>query len=224
MNRKPSVDLARSLRGTTFFPIKGLPAFCVLTFAALAYLTIGAASFLHVFFGLLTDDNVLLGEFASRLKLSLLLLFPCHFFLLGILRYVLKSDVYEAPYFEKIFSVRLARFHRKYIENNDFWGFLNHLEGVVMLEIFGFLYWLFPIEPGNSGAMFSFADASILGKLFILLFCIPAFIHYTWAFPLMFYYLLNLLDQIVDNSAERLGNYLSGWEYRRRQLENEGAN
>ena len=62
------------------------------------------------------------------------------------------------------------------------------------------------------------------GEFLILLLCIPAFIHYTWAFPLMFYYLLNLLDQIVDNSVDRLGNYLSGWEYRRRQLEKEGAN
>lgn len=214
------------LREFVFFLIKGLPAFCALTLAAFAYLTIGAASFLHVFFGLLADDNILLGESASRLKLSLLLLFPCHFFLLGILRYVLKSDVYEAPYFEKKLSVLLVRFHLKHIENNDFFGFLNHLEGVFMIEIFGFLYWFwtFPIKEVNSGAMFSFADASILGKLLILLLCIPAFIHYTWAFPLMFYYLLNLLDQIVDNSVDRLGNYLSGWEYRRRQLEKEGAN
>lgn len=213
-------------RGLVFYLVRGFPAFCVLTLASLAYLTIGVASFLHVFFGFLADDNILLGESASRLKLSLLLLFPCHFFLLGILRYVLKSDVYEAPYFEKIFSVRLARFHRKHIENKAFWGFLNHLEGVVYIELFGFLYWPAAAvrELENSGAMFSFADASILGKLLILLLCIPAFIHYTWAFPLMFYYLLNLLDQIVDNSVDRLGNYLSGWEYRRRQLEKEGAN
>ena len=211
-------------RGLVFYLVRGLPAFCVLTLASLAYLTIGVASFLHVFFGLLVDDNVLLGEFGSQLKLSLLLLFPCHFFLLGFLRYVLKNDDYEAPCFEKIFSVRLVRFHRKHIENKACFGFLNHLEGVVYIELFGFLYWLGVRESGNSGAMFSFADASILGKLFILLLYVPAFIHYTWAFPLTFYYLLNLLDRIVDNSVERLGGYLSGWEYRRRQLENEESN
>ena len=61
--------------------------------------------------------------------------------------------------------------------------------------------------------------------IFNCLFVYPyAFIHSTWAFPLMACYLNWTLEQIAENGAGRLGDYLSGREYRSRQLENEESN
>ena len=203
------------IRSGLFFLLRGVPSLVFLSILSLVYLALGTAAFLHDFFGVFTAENVLLGEGAIGVKQSVLLLFLCHFFLLGTLLRLFRNEFYDACYFEKISLVRLLRFERNHIENNAFFRFLNHLEHLVYLELFGFLFWFVARATGFPRVSNLFVNASVVGKAILLVLYIPAFIHYTWAFPIMFYYLLWVLRLIVDNSVGRLRDYLLGWEYNR---------
>ena len=223
LRRNRSADLKRLLCETPFFLIRGTPAFCILSLASLAYLTIGVATFFHDYLNVpAAAETFLVNDRTRELSTSLKLLFICFFFAHGILMYVLKRDFYTAPQCEKFFALRLIRFHRKRLEDCLAYNSLYKIAYVA--TVFNLMFWLLINKDGD----FVFSDPRLVvqpGLIFNCLFVYPyAFIHSTWAFPLMACYLNWTLEQIAENGAGRLGDYLSGREYRSRQLENEESN
>ena len=173
--------------------LRGLPTLIVLVAVASFYLVHNTIEFFHPSEDELSLDITLVAIYS---------VFLGHYLLLKLLKKRLPRVRYRAPIFERKAAVKIMRFYRRHIEKNLLYN--SSMRLCLYLYVFMFVKFLLNSESsGSDGSTERLSQAlqshhSLLFHIAKILFIPIALACRLWAFPIMFFYLDSLFNDLTQ--------------------------
>lgn len=197
-------DTPRPIAAGFVYLLRGLPTLIVLVAVASFYLVHNTIEFFHP-----TEDEFsfnislfVIYRIPFNLNLLTIYVFLGHFLLLKLSEKLLPRVRYSAPFFERKAAVRITRFYRRHIEKNLLYNSSMRL----CFYLYGFMFVKFLLNSESSdsdGSTERLSQAlqshhSLLFHIAKILFIPIALACRLWAFPIMFFYLDSLFDDLTQ--------------------------
>lgn len=186
-------DTPRPIAAGFVYLLRGLPTLIVLVAVASFYLVHNTIEFFHPSEDELSLDITLVAIYS---------VFLGHYFLLKLSKKFLPRVWYRAPIFERKAAVKITRFYRRHIENNLLYNSSMYL--CFYLYVFMFMSFLLRSEASDyDGSTERYWSAFQESHPWLLAFVKIVFLPVElacrlWAFPIMFFYLNSLFDDLTQ--------------------------